>query len=293
MKEIPHITFLKKEKTDLEYEIFTFSNLFSRSEHLDFSLEKPHRVDFYHILYITKGRGTHILDFHPYHYREGSILFISKGQVHAFEVRPDVDGFIILFTEKFLSKNLIHSDILSFYRLYNYYLHSPMMHPDEIGHEKFISIISEMYEEYYSSDAFAKEDILRLLLKMLLLKAERIKRTLISDQRNAARFLQFGTFRNLIEKHFFETRNAEEYAGMMNISYKHLNEICKSIAGATAKKVIDQFIILEIKRSLSMSDVSIKELTYQLGFDEPTNLVKYFKKHTGQAPSQFKKNLIK
>ena len=150
-----------------------------------------------------------------------------------------------------------------------------------------------MYEEYYSSDAFAKEDILRLLLKMLLLKAERIKRTLISDQRNAARFLQFGTFRNLIEKHFFETRNAEEYAGMMNISYKHLNEICKSIAGATAKKVIDQFIILEIKRSLSMSDVSIKELTYQLGFDEPTNLVKYFKKHTGQAPSQFKKNLIK
>lgn len=293
MKTIPKIPFLKKIKADIEFEIFTLNSLFSRQDELNFSLDKPHRVDFYHILYITKGIGLHYIDFRPYNFKEGSILFISRGQVHAFDVCPENDGFLILFTEAFLSKNLIHSDTLSFYRLYNYHLHLPIMQSEEIGNMNLMNIINEIYEEYYFSDDFAKEEILRLLLKLLLLKAERIKRTLIPQERNSEWFIKFGSFRNQLEKHFSETRNAKEYAKMMNISYKHLNEICKSVTGSTAKEFIDNFVILETKRHLAMSDISIKELTYELGFDEPTNFVKFFKKHTLQTPSQFKLTLTK
>ena len=293
MNEIPKISFLKSGKAGLEFEIFTLGNLFSREDKLSFSLEKPHRVNFHHILFITKGKGIHHIDFTPYSYNEGSIIFISKGQVHAFEVRPERDGFLLLFTEAFLSKNLIHSDILSFYRLYNYYLHSPIIQPEETGKENFANIITEISKEYNSPDDFAKEDILRLLLKLLLLKAERIKQTLISGQKNSEWLIRFNVFRDQLERHFIETRSATKYADIMNISYKHLNEICKSIAGVTAKKVIDNFVILEIKRHLAMSDIPIKELTYELGFDEPTNLVKFFKKHTSHSPAQFKHHLIK
>lgn len=78
---------------------------------------------------------------------------------------------------------------------------------------------------------------------------------------------------------------------MMNISYTHLNKIVKAVTGNTAKSFVDKFIILEIKRQLAVSDVSIKELTYDMGFDEPTNFVKFFKKHTQLSPAQFKKTL--
>jgi hypothetical protein len=145
MEKIPRISFLKTDKAKIEFEIFTLNSLFSRQGKLNLSLEKPHRVDFYLILAITEGTGTHIIDFSPYRYREGSILFISKGQVHAFEVRPDRDGFLILFTEAFLSKNLIHSDILSFYRLYNYHLHSPVMQPEEFGKYQIFPIFPEIF----------------------------------------------------------------------------------------------------------------------------------------------------
>jgi len=293
VEKIPKISFLKTNKAEIEFEIFTLNSLFSRQDELNLSLEKPHRVDFYHILFIKKGAGIHYIDFQPYNFNEGSILFISRGQVHAYEVRPDRDGFLILFTEAFLSKNLIHSDILSFYRLYNYYLHLPIIQPEELGENNFNNIIHQIYEEYNFSDDFAKEDILRLLLKLLLLKAERIKHTLIPQGKNSEWFIKFGVFRNQLEKHFIETRNAKEYAKMLNISYKHLNEICKSITGTTAKECIDNFIILEIKRHLAMSDISAKELTYELGFDEPTNLAKFFKKHTLQTPSQFKQSIMK
>jgi AraC-like DNA-binding protein len=293
MENIPKISFLKTGRAEIEFEIITLSNLFSRQNKINFRLDKPHRVDFFHILFITNGTGVHYIDFQPYNYKNGSILFIAKGQVHSFEIIPDNDGFMILFTEAFLVKNMIHSDIISFYRLYNYHLHSPIIQPAEIGKNSFMDIICEMYEEYKFPDDVIKENILRLLLKLLIVKAERIKCTLIPSERNSEWFIKFGIFRKHLERHFTETRNAKEYAGMMNISYKYLNEICKSLTGDTAKGFIDKFAVLEIKRHLSMSDITVKELTYKMGFDEPTNFVKFFKKHTGYSPSQFKRILTK
>ncbi len=291
MEQIPEVTFSKKNKAEIDFEIFTMRSLFSRRDRIDFPLDTPHRVDFFHIIYITRGSGAHYIDFHPYAYSEGSILFVSRGQVHAFDLQADADGFAILFTEDFVSRDLVHADLLSFYRLYNYHLQDPVIQPEETGGDVFRTIVNEMYWEYLLSNDFAKEEILRLLLKLLLLRAERIKRTLTPKDKNTQWFNTFCIFKNHLEKHFPETRNASDYAKMMRISYKHLNEVCKSITGSTAKAFIDEFIILESKRQLAISDIAVKELTYALGFDEPTNFVKFFKKHTRQSPSQFKKKL--
>lgn len=290
-EEIPKVPFFIKSK--IEFEILKLSSLFARKDKIEPPIDKPHSVDFYHIMYITKGEGTHYIDFKPYQYTEGSIFFVSKGQVHAYDIKPGVEGFTILFTDDFLSKNLIHSDLLSMYRLYNYHLHEPVIQPENIGRDIFRNTINEMYWEYLLSNNFAKEETLRLLLKLLLIRAERVKRTLIQSEKNAQWFNKFNDFKNHLAKHFTETRNAKDYAGMINISYKHLNEVCRTVTGNTAKTFIDQFIILEAKRLLAISDNSVKELTYALGFDEPTNFLKYFKKHTGQSPSQFKKKLTK
>ncbi|MBC8182046.1 helix-turn-helix domain-containing protein [candidate division KSB1 bacterium] len=293
MNEIPKVEFLKNNKDEIEFEIFTIKSLFSRINKLNPSLDRPHRLEFYLILFITKGTGVHFIDFQPCKYYEGSILFISKGQVHAFEINPEMDGFLILFTDSFLSKNLIHSDVLSLYRLYNYHFYSPILHPEEKGKNNFSNIIGSLYEEYNYTDDFAKEEILRLLLKLLLLKAERIKHNLNKQEKNSDWVIKFGIFRDQLVMHCTETRDAKEYARMINISYKHLNEICKAVTGNTAKKFIDNYVVLEIKRNLATSDISVKELSYELGFDEPTNFVKYFKKHTLQTPSQFKQILTK
>ena len=61
---------------------------------------------------------------------------------------------------------------------------------------------------------------------------------------------------------------------MLGVSYHHLNKIVKAVTGRTAKAFIDNFIILECKRQLAVSDIPVKELTYLMGFDEPTNFVK-------------------
>ncbi|MGD9160745.1 MAG: helix-turn-helix transcriptional regulator [Desulfobacteraceae bacterium] len=291
MTKIPKISFYKKSKSEIEFEIFSLSSLFKRRGTFKHPLDQPHRVEFYIILFFTKGIGSHFIDFKKYTFRKGSMLFISKGQVQSYEVSPDSDGFLVLFTESFLSKNLIHSEILSLYRLYNYHLHSPALNPEETGEDNFIGIINDMYKEYNHSNNFAKEEILRLLVKLFLLKVERIKNTLIPRVYNSEMISRFISFRDQLENNFTKTRNISEYAEMLNISYKYLNEICKSVTGITAKQFVDNYIVLEIKRQLATTDISVKELAYEFGFDEPTNFIKFFKKHTLQTPSQFKNTI--
>lgn len=288
VSKIPQVEFFKKKEPSIEFEILALEDLLSRKNRLPFQLEHPHRVQFYHILYITAGEGIHHIDFRPYSFSPGSLLFISQGQVHSFEVRPDIQGYMVVFTAEYLQKNLIHSDIVSFYRLYNYHLHEPVIQPQETSGEDFHSIFKEIKMEYGCPDRFANEEILRLLLKILLLKIERIKPTILAEQKNVEWLAQFDHLREYLGKHYTSTRSVRDYALMLKISPKHLNTICKSVSGATAKQCIDNFLILEVKRVLATSGSSVQEMSYAFGFDEPTNFVKFFKKHAGQSPTQFR-----
>ncbi|MBU2648666.1 helix-turn-helix transcriptional regulator [bacterium] len=291
MKTIPEISFSRSNRKEIDFDVFTLQSLFARKDKMEIALDEPHRVGFYHILYITEGRGTHYVDFQPCQFQQGSIVVIAKGQVQSFELADDRDGFLILFTESFLLKNLIHSDVLSYHSLSNSYFHSPVIQTEATHHHSFGNIFKEIYDEYGLPDDYIKERLLRLLLKVILLKAERIIRRTTPQEGNSDWFTTFGLFKNHLEQSHHQTRNAEDYADMLNISYKHLNTICKSITGDTAKKCIDEFVVLEIKRQLAISDVSVKELTYFFGFDDPSNFVKYFKKHTSLTPLSFRQSL--
>lgn len=108
---LPQISFSKeKQKRHLPgLDIITLEDLFSR--HGDFA-SKPHRVNFYHILYISQGSGNHYVDFRPFPLAAGDLLFISPGQVYAFAMdQQNTRGFLILFTEEFFTDNLAKSTI--------------------------------------------------------------------------------------------------------------------------------------------------------------------------------------
>lgn len=268
--------------------MFTLQELFSRRTRLKVPLEKPHRVSFYHIVFITEGTGKHQIDFTSYTYQKGSVIFVAPGQVHAFEIKDDVNGFVIIFTEPFILKNLGQSDFSSFSRSYNYHSCSPIVEGTESEKKELSRAISDIHKEYCLPVGPTTEEILRLQLKLLLLKVERVKNAYPIDSQSSEWGNLFTQFQKHLEVGYAETRNAKAYADMLHISYKHLNNICKAMVGSTAKEFIDAYVVLEIKRHIAMFDVSTKELAFQMGFDEPTNLVKFFKRHTQYTPQQFK-----
>lgn len=294
MQPIPIVRFYKRIRQEFEFDVVSLTSLFAKmSEIKDHSIIQPHRVQFYMLLFITKGSGTHLVDLVPYPYEEGSLFIIAKGQVQAFQYNQSSDGYLLVFTEAFLQKYLQRPEHMPLHHLFNLHLYEPVLKAEEIKDRGISQIIKEIVREFEQSDEFGKEELLHSLLKALLLKIERMTRKGFVGAGQSRWMSKFAVFKQRVEEGYVHSRNASDYAAVMDISARHLSRICQAITGMTAKEFIDQYVILEMKRMLATSNISIKDLADAMGFDEDTNLVKFFKKHTHCTPTRFKKDLLR
>ena len=157
-----------------------------------------------------------------------------------------------------------------------------------MGQDSFMDIAKKLYEEYTFPNDFAKSEILRTLLHIVFLKAERAKEIQAISGAKIHWLETFGTFKNMLEKEYINSRSSRYYAAKLFISYKFLNDIVKHLTGKTAKVFIDDFVTIEIKRYLVSTSLSVKEISYQTGFEEPANMIKFFKKNTNTTPLKFR-----
>lgn len=285
-KQIIDLEFYKSVEPEIEFEIIPFQRLLKTINH--HAAWVPHRTDFYQIILITEGQGTHTIDFDKFQYKRGALFSVMKKQIQLFEYMPKARGYVLIFTENFLLKDSKGIELISDLMLFNYLLTSPLTHLRESELEDLTSLIEMLKKELVIKKDKIKEEILMGLFKSFLLKAERCKRRQVSIKGIDKEFDIFIRFQNELDKHFMKMNNVSEYASILSISNWQLNQIVKNFLGKTAKQVINDRIILEIKRLLIHSGFSIKEMAYNLGFDEPTNLSKFFKRYTGLTPLQFK-----
>jgi len=253
-------------------------------------LAVPHRLTFFCITFFIEGDGYHHIDFNDFRYEGMSLFFTCKGQLHAFDMRDDVNGYVVYFTEAFVNRNLEGFSDKLYYHLFNYGLNSPQLSiPDqEPLQQDFIALFKMMHHEYECGDDDLKEDIIRCLLRTLLYKAERIQarsRNVTAEKADHRVFVQF---QRLLETRMFETRNVQDYCNELSVGYRTLNRVCREFTGKTVKQFVDERLVLEIKRLLLDRQISIKEISYKTGFNEPTNLTKFFKAHTGLLPKNFR-----
>jgi AraC family transcriptional regulator, transcriptional activator of pobA len=281
--EIPH------SLTDIsDFKIIPLVNYFKQKDEYPLDIEKPHRMGYHTILIITSGLGKHFIDFKPVDYTNGTVIFVSKEQVQSFDIKPGNSGYLIFFTDEFMEKNSVGFHNLSHTWLYNYHVNIPKIQVNAELREHFFDIIDKIYQEYRAGSKYAQTEVIKTLLYLLLIKSERIKRELI-DHDALNRSNMIFEFIDLTRDNLSKTRNAKDIAKLMKISYKHLNNVCKQCLNKTSKEFIDEYIVIEAKRTLISTDYTVKEITAMLGFDEPTNFVKYFKKHTGFSPAGFRK----
>jgi AraC family transcriptional activator of pobA len=267
---------------ELDFDIISFKNFFKDKNFKD--TQRYTVADRNMILIITSGLGKHIVDFKSHQFTNGSLIFIAQGQVHKFDYKPGNSGYILFFSDTFLNSRL---NTLSQSWLFNYHVDPLNIQVNAKMREHFFDIIEKIYQEFRSNNTFAKNEVIKTLLYLLLVRSERIKRELISKDALNRSDLIF-EFIKVAEKHYSESRNADYFAKLLNISYKHLNNVCKQALNKTAKTFIDEYIMLIAKRYLVCYDMSVRQISDATGFDEPTNFVKYFRKHTGMSPGQFK-----
>jgi AraC-like DNA-binding protein len=244
-------------------------------------------VNFYAILIITDGSVEHIVDFNSYSLTKGDCLIIAKGQVQTFDKNSKYIGSLFLFTEEFMQKYISQSTIAHINLLYNYFLGQNSF-KSSFYNERFMGMLTDKLNK---PSLHSQPNFIGAALSIYLLELAELRIQADLSVSKLKSFEVFSEFQRLLISKHDSTHDAKVFAGMLAISYKHLNEICKQVVNKTTKQIIDDFVILEAKRLLVASSLLSKEISYILGFDEPTNFNKYFKKHTYLSPADFRNNL--
>lgn len=284
MKNIPNISFQSTENKK-DFEILNLTNFFTRiPDMLDHNPTRPHRLSFFALLIVTKGTGSHQIDLKEYSLEVGAVLKIAKGQIHAFQKEAQYEGFLLIFTEDFVLNYFSKSSINIISHLYNYHISKPLTH-DKTLNEAFLN---QLLLELKAENTYAQKNIVAALLDLYLLRIERKSHTNKLQNHNLKQYQTFIQFKNLVESKYTTTRNVKDYADMLFISTKYLNQVIKVFTLNTAKSFIDGYVILETKRAIVSSEKSLKEIAFDIGFDEVTNFSKFFKKRMEISPKEFK-----
>ncbi len=270
------------------FEIVKIEELLKRK--LDHNIGKNHIVKFYIIFFVYEGQGYHTIDFTDYNYTKGTVLLVRKDQIHKFFRSPNVKGYLLIFTEEFMLSHLNRLEALKSMQLFNDLLSFPKLKL-QIGDNEFsdfATLVRQLEREYKFRDDYSI-GITRSVLHIIITKLFRIKSENGQFLEKKKYLSQFLEFQNLVEENCFKSKKVQFYAQKLSVSTKTVNNIVNSVVNKSAKVFIDEITILQIKRLLISTDHSIKEIAYTVGFDDPTNFFKYFKKFTGSSPEIFRK----
>jgi AraC family transcriptional regulator, transcriptional activator of pobA len=253
----------------------------------------PHKHRFYELFLVTNGEALHMVDYEQYHLRANNFFFISQGQLHFWDKtkRENVRGYRLMFTEEFFLLN----------QLDNLFLFE-LIYLDNIYQNPFIPISPEqdslvytffdlIFQEYQRANSYDKA--LQSLLFLLLFEVHRLYQKRSPSETTKHQSLIFKQFISLLEAHFTQKWSASDYAQALHISPRHLNRTVQNIANQPITHIIQNRIVLEAKRLLTFSDLTIGQISDNLGFDDAAYFARYFRKATNLSPSDFKENLSK
>jgi len=276
---------------DLEFEMFSLEPYYGKHKH---NMTRPHRHTFYQILWFSDCCGIHFVDFEPYWIEPNTIFFVAKDQIHHFDDSVP-RGQLMHFNDSFLNKVPQNLDICLLYDVYNNLSQGPYVKPVGEDLAQFTKLLTIIEAEYQRRSEFGGNEILGNLVSTFLLLAERIKRlSRKSDSLDPGPCAHlFLRFRALLEQTFKETHSVRDYADALRISAKKLANICQLSTGRSSEEIIKDRILLEAKRLLFHSDMTVQEVAYHLGFNDPYYFTRFFKKNTGHSPRAFRREFYK
>ena len=236
-----------------------------------------HVHGFYEIIWFQSGSGSHYVDFNRYPISAGSIFFISPGQIHSFDTSHDQQGYVLkVCTELFDD----FADLSC----------AKVQEKDSAALEM---LVRAMEAELKNEDSLAHKEALQALVKLFVIMVRRSYEGLSPSTINPQKpsYKAFQNFRKLIEENYCRLHAVKDYASLLGVSSKTLTLYAGEFSNYTPLELINNRIILEAKRLLRYSILSVKEIAFRLGFDDPSYFGKFFKRIVKQSPADYRESL--
>ncbi|MEQ1584316.1 MAG: helix-turn-helix transcriptional regulator [Cyclobacteriaceae bacterium] len=248
----------------------------------------PFKKDFYFVSFITNAGNTAIqYDDNNESQLDSFLVFQSPGHIYSWHRDKKVKGYLIYFKKECFS--FFRPDFEKEFPFFNV-MQTNFFKINKKTFQKFEPYFQEVFDAYYASSTnhfqIAALKFLTLLyeLKGFALASQQWQSGFSTPQQNLLhKFLQ------LVNNYYLEKRTVEEYADLLNITAHHLSQSVKQATGKNALSYINDRLISEAKSLIRHTEFDISEIGYQLNFSDPANFGKFFKRHAGVTPLEFRK----
>lgn len=241
------------------------------------------------VIFIPQNYGIKI-DFQEFILPHDALLFVNP-KVVVQPLNIDTSGAeLIHFNRDFYCIEIHDQEVACDGILYNNVFEVPFIELDENQSVDIQNIIANIKSEMESHDA-STEEMLRILLKLIIIKSTRIwkqqHQLVENEQYSDVQFLR--KFSKLVEENYKTHHTVADYADMLAITPKSLSKKIGLLSKDTPNDIIKNRIILESKRLLAHTALSVKEIAYSLNYEDDAYFVRFFTKNTGISPTSFRK----
>ncbi len=251
------------------------------SEEIVKGLNEPVRQGFYSLIVVVKGESTHMVDFRDYTITNGQLLFATPWQIHAMEKLVGTESYGTSFGEE----------------LMNYFPSSFPFFTDPFANpviEVPPPVVQRMMSLFLSlgsilQDETSNPELVLIYLNALLTECNSAyfkDRQPASDAKDS--LSDFILFKNYLEDNYLNHPPVEEMAEKLGMNTNALYHLVKTQSGMSPKTYLTERLMLEAKRKLYLENISIKELAYDLNYNDPEYFSRLFKKQTGRSIPEYR-----
>ena len=279
------LTLVNPQNGNLAFKLLPFENG-SYFDHVQ-------RNNYYSLIWVAEGRGTAKVDVAEYPFNPGMLFAFSPYQPYMFSTQ-NIRGVALHFHPDFFCIHKHQAEVACNGVLFNNIYQPPFTLLDEATASMLNGLIAQMKTEM-TRQALAQYEILVSYLKIFLITASRLK----AEQEPAAAaaladikepfILQ--NLKDAIEKDFRKKHAPSEYAEALNISAKALAKITKSYFNKTLTELISERIIIEAKRELYLTRKTVKEIAFELGYEDEHYFSRFFKANAEVSPQLYRETV--
>jgi len=240
---------------------------------------------FIKVLFVEAGAEV-MVDFKEYKLEADALFFIKDGQWYKFSGK----GCLLYYNRDFYCIQIHDKEVACDGLLYNNVYDIPVVLLDEAASHQTKHILGEIKQEA-SGEESNMEEMIRIFLKELIIRStRRWKKAHDLADNSVSQEVEFiRKFSQLVEAHYITHHNVAEYAGMLNITPKALSKKISRYSDKSPNDIIKDRIILEAKRLLIHTDLSVKEIAYKLGYEDPAYFIRLFTNQVDSSPLLFRK----
>lgn len=250
-------------------------------EELKESVMAAHRDDHYMFILQQKGRFLCEIDFSEMLLHESSLCFVAPGQVHRYLQQERSQGWFI-----FVDTGLVAEQYRQIFDTHQHSRQVVSVQPGDVVFDTVPLLEQLLLREHHALQSSLVASLTATILGII---AARIVQSGSSGHSIGSQKYHIAIrFKQLVKQHYKERKQVLQYAERLNITPLYLNEVVKEITGFPASYWIQQEIVLEAKRLLYYTAMDVKQVAYELGYEDHTYFSRFFKKHTGTTAVAFR-----